>query len=193
VLALDGALDGAELVAELGGALEFEPLGGFLHLAAEAAEDIIGAALEEEDDLLDDFVVLLFGAIGGAGGDAALDVVIEAGARVAAGDFFGTGAPGEELFGEVEGGTDGAGAGIGAEVAGAIVFDATGDGDARPGVLEVDLEVGVPLVVFEADVEEGLVALDEGGFEEETTMYSKSSTCSRRARVLGSRAWGDPK
>ena len=130
-------------------------------------DDGLALAVEEEHGLVDDFLVFVRGAEGGAGGDAAADVVLEAGARVGAGDLLVAGAPGEELLGEVERGADRFGGGVGAEVAGAVLGDAAGDGDARPGRVDVDLEVGVVLVVLEADVEEGLVALDQGGFEVE--------------------------
>jgi hypothetical protein len=43
--------------------------------------------------------------------------------------------------------------------------DAPGDLDARPFVLDVDSQVGVVLVVLEADVVEGLMALDQRRFE----------------------------
>ena len=166
-LGLGDSLDGGDLVAELGGALEVEFVGGVGHGRFELLDDGLALAVEEEHGLVDDFLVLIGGAEGGAGGDAAADVVLEAGARVGAGDFLVAGAPGEEFLGQVERGADGFGGGVGAEVAGAVFGDAAGDGDAGPGGVDVDLEVGVVLVVLEADVEEGLVALDQGGFEVE--------------------------
>ena len=165
------ALDGGDLVAEDGGALEVELVGGVLHCAVELFDDDGALAVEEEHGLVDDFAVFVGGAVGGAGSDAAADVVLEAGSRVGAGDFLVAGAPGEEFFDEVERGADRFGGGVGAEVACAVVLDAAGDGDAWPGGVDIDLEVGIVLVVLEADVEEGLVALDEGGLEVQRVLF----------------------
>ena len=164
---LGDALDGGELVAEDRGALEVELFGGLAHRVAELLDDDGAFAVEEEHGLVDHLAVLVGRAVGGAGGDAAADVVLEAGTRVGAGDLLVAGAPGEEFLDEVERGADRFCRGVGAEVASAVVLDAAGDGDARPGRVDIDLEVGVVLVVLEADVEERLVALDERGFEVE--------------------------
>ena len=51
-----------------------------LHLGLEVALDLAIAAREEVDDLLDALAVLLLGHVADAGGAAALDVVVEAGA-----------------------------------------------------------------------------------------------------------------
>ena len=127
----------------------------------------------------------------GAGRDAAVDVVVEAGARVGAGDRLGAGAPREELLHEVERAAHGAGVGVRPEVARAVLLDAARDVDARPRVCDVDLQVRVVLVVLEADVEERLVALDQrrprGAAPPASvcvTTYSKSAIASdERARL----------
>ncbi len=138
-----------------------------MHLLLDVLQHVAAAAFEEEQRLVDDLAVLLGRAVSGARGDAALDVVVEAGAGVGAGDRLGAGAPGEELLHHVERAPHRARRGVWPEVARAVLLDAAGDGDARPVLLHVDLEVGVVLVVLEADVVDGLVALDEGGLQQQ--------------------------
>ena len=70
------------------GALELHAFRGRLHLLGQPPHHVLGFAFEEEEHLLDDLVVLLFGAERRARRDATLDVVIEAGARVFAGDLL---------------------------------------------------------------------------------------------------------
>lgn len=69
-------------------------------------------------------------------------------------------------MGELEGPAHGPARGVGPKVAGPVVGGAADDED--PGErLGGDLEVGVALVVPEADVEPGAVLLDEGVLEDE--------------------------
>ncbi len=160
-LLLRHVLDRADLVAEQGGALELQLVGRRLHLALERLHDLARLAFEEEQGLADDLVVLLLRAVGRAGRDAAMDEVVEAGSRVGAGDRLGAGAPGEELLDDAQRRAHGRCRRVRPEVARAIVVHAARDLDPRPLVLHVDAQVGVVLVVLEADVEEGLVALDQ--------------------------------
>src|SRR3990170_4615116 len=110
--------------------------------SAEAARDLLAAPLQEGNDLVDDLVVLILGAEGGAGADAALDVVVQAGTGVFTGDGLGAGAPGEELLHQVKGAPHGAGGGVGAEVAGAIVRDTAGGVHAGALLAQGDLGGG---------------------------------------------------
>ena len=166
-LAFDGALDGANLVAQHGSPLEVERLGSGVHLSTQAVEHVRRLPFEEERDLVDDLGVLLLGAVGGTGRDAALDVEVEAGAWVFPRYLLRAGAVGEEFLQQVEGSAHGTRACIRPEVACAILLDAPCNVDARPRVLDIDLEVRVALVVLQADVEEGLMALDQRRLEDE--------------------------
>jgi hypothetical protein len=59
------------------------------------------------------------------------------------------------------------GAGKGAEIAGAVAEHSPCDLDLGEGVLPVDLEVGVALVVLEAHIVPGAVLLDQGALEDQ--------------------------
>ena len=166
-LTLRGAVDRLDLVPQAGGTLVLEAGGGLLHFAAKVARDLVRATLKEHDRLLDDSVVFLLRAEGGAGADAAVDEVLQAGPRVVAGDLFRARAPGEELLHEVQRSSHRAGRSEGPEVARTVVADAARDLDARPLLGDVDLEVGVVLIVLEAHVVERLVPLDQRGLEQQ--------------------------
>ena len=167
LLVLADALDGLHLVAEAGGALELEALGSLVHAVVQLPHDVRRLALEEHEHLLDDLHVVAAVRIADARRDAAVDVVLEAGARVRAGDGLGAGAVGEQLLQQREGLPHRARAGEGAKVAGAVVQDAAGEVDLRELLAGVDLDVRVGLVVAEARVEGRAVPLDERVFEDE--------------------------
>ena len=113
------------------------------------------------------FTVLVLGRRADARPDTTVDVEVEAGARVGAGDVLGAGTVREELLDEVQGASDGAGGCEGAEVSGAaLVLPSPGEVDAGELLFQVYLDVGICLVVLEADVVLGFVALDEGVFED---------------------------
>ena len=116
---------------------------------------------------------------------AALDVVVEAGAGVGAGDLLRAGPPREELLDHVERPPHRARRGVRPEVARAVLLDAAGDGDARPVVLDIDPEVRVVLVVLEPDVEDGLVALDQRRFEHQRLRLVGGHDVVERLDLLG--------
>ena len=120
-LAFDCSFDGAKLIAHHGGAFERQRLRRLLHLLAQAAQDVIRLAFEEEDDILDHLGIFVRRTEARAGGDAALDVVVEAGAGIVARNLLRARAPGKELLHEVERGPYGACAGIRTEVAGTVL------------------------------------------------------------------------
>jgi hypothetical protein len=62
-----------ERVAQLAGALEVEPLGGVLHPRRDAADHLVGLAVEEDGDLVDHRPVVLERLVADARGLAALD------------------------------------------------------------------------------------------------------------------------
>ena len=159
--------EAADAVADGGGTLEFEVLGGGFHLAGEFALDVVGLAAEEGFGLVD--VVAVFGGLdpADAGGGAALDLVQQAGAGAVGEHRVLTGAEEEDALHGGDGLVDGPGGGEGAVVA---AFAATGAamlGDLREGVVLGEHQPRVALVVAEHDVEAGLEALDEVGLEEE--------------------------
>ncbi len=122
-------------------------------------------AVEEGDGLVDDEAVVLGGDGADAGGVAAADVVLEAGAVVDLVHVEGAGAVGKDAVEELEYLAQILGARVGAEVAGAVADDAAGGEDAGVGFGGGDLEIEVLLVVAEDDVVARLVALDEVVFE----------------------------
>ena len=57
LLVLDHPLDGLDLVAEGGGVLEAQLLGGLFHLALQAGDDRLGAPLQELAQVVDHLAV----------------------------------------------------------------------------------------------------------------------------------------
>ena len=147
--------------------LEVELLCCVGHRCLELRQNRFALAIEKEHRLVDHFLVLVRRAEGGAGSDATADVVLETGPRVGAGDFLVAGAPGEEFLDQIKRRTHRFRRRVGTEVTRAVARDAAGDRHARPGRVDVDLEVGIVLVVLESDVEEGLMALDQRRFKVE--------------------------
>ena len=160
-LTLDRPFDRPKLVAQHGCALKLHLLGGIFHLLLQTPQHIVRLPLQEEQHLLDHLVVLLLRAEGRTRRDAALDVVVEARPRVPPGDLLRAGSPGEQLFRQVERVAHRSGARVRTEVARTVLLDAPRDVDPWPRVLHIDFQVGVSLVVLQANVEERLVALDQ--------------------------------
>ena len=102
-----------------------------------------------------------------AGPAAQLDVVIQAGARILAGDLAVAGQVGEDAAQHIQGLVHRPDAGVGAEVARAVLDHLAGDGHLGEGVRPVHLDVGVALVVLEADVVARAVLLDQVHLEDE--------------------------
>ena len=74
------ALQRADLVAQAGGLLEALPGGGLLHLATQSPHDLVGAPLQEQARVLAGLAVdVRRRDLGHAGGQAALDLVLQAG------------------------------------------------------------------------------------------------------------------
>src|SRR5262249_40821570 len=153
--------DGGEPVAVDGGALELLGGRGLGHLALEIALDVAVAAGEEAGDRLDVATVLLAIDVADARRLAALDVVVEAGhARAAAGRGGLAGAVLEQLSEQFEGLAGPLRARVRAEVDAAGAVALAGEVDPRELLVEADRDVGIGLVVAEADVEARPVALD---------------------------------
>ena len=90
-LGLRDPVDGAYLVPEGCCTLELESLCGLVHAGTEVLDYGLVLPFEEEDDLVDDFAVLVLGRRPDARPDTTVDVEVEAGARVGAGDVLGAG------------------------------------------------------------------------------------------------------
>ena len=153
--------DGRELVAQLGCPLIFQARCRSAHLLLQRPFDGRRAPFEEEDHLVDDRSVLFRRAVRGARCDAALDVIVQAGPRVGSGDGLRAGAPGEQLLHQGQRRPHRPGAGVGPKVARAVALDAPRDVHPWPGLVHVDLEIGIVFIVLETHVVKGLVPLDQ--------------------------------
>ena len=139
-----------------------------MHAGGEGALEFGLAAFEEELRIADGLLVDLGrGEFFDAGAEAAMDVVLQAGARMVAREIdFATGDEKaavdefDDAVGEVAGK-------VGAVVGGAVFAQAAGDEDFGEAIGEGEFDVGVGLVVAEQDVEARLALLDEVVFKSE--------------------------
>ena len=95
-----------------------------------------------------------------------MDVILQAGTGVAPGDGLSAGPVGEELLNQVHGLSDTAGGGKRPKIARAVLRHLAGYVNPGKVLGEVNLEVGVSLVVLQPGVEVGPVALNQGIFED---------------------------
>ena len=162
-LALHRPAQRAEVVAQPGGPLELQLLGGGLHAPFQLAHQPVGAAGEELAEVVDDVAVLVRGDPADARRGALVDVAEQAGPpdlAVPAEHPGAARAGGEDPQQEVERLADGPGVGVRTEVAHPL---AAGPAvDVQPGELLPDRhrEHGVGLVVAVADVEPRVELLD---------------------------------
>ena len=161
------AVDGRDLIADGSGAFELQRLGGLLHLLAQARDDGFGAAIQELAQIVDHLPVAGLVNAPDARRGAQLDVVVQAGAGILAGDLAVAGEIGEDAPQHVERLVHGPHAGVGAEVARAVVDHLARDGDFGKGVRPVYLDVGVAFVVLEAHVVTRAVLFDQVHLEDE--------------------------
>ncbi|GAB4002408.1 hypothetical protein GCM10029992_40550 [Glycomyces albus] len=139
-LLLDDLVEGRDVVAQSGGLLEVEVLGGGLHLGEQPPADRGGVAGHEGAEAVDEFAVLLGGDAPDARGRALADVGQEIGAAdpVAALEFgVGAGADREDAGEQVEGLANRPGRAEGAEIAHALAAGAAHDlgaGNSSPTV-----------------------------------------------------------
>ena len=149
-------------VAVPGRILELMLLGGLFHLGLEPPLERPHPARQELDHAVDDDAVLVPGDVADARGRAAADVVVEAGdARAAPGLGALAGAVGKHPVQHVERLAHLLRARIRPEVEHALAMPLTGEHDPRVLVADRDGDVGVGLVVAQADVERRPVALDQ--------------------------------
>ena len=185
-----------QAVAVDGRALELLLAGCLLHLALEVALDVAVAAREEARDRVDVAAVLLAVDVADAGRLAALDVVVEARhPRAPAGLRPVAGAVLEELAEDLERLPRALGVRVRAEIEARRAVALAREVDARVLLVERDPDVGVRLVVAQADVEGRPVALDELLLgEERVGLRVRHQELDRRRPARSSRAsWSCPR
>ena len=153
----------AEVVAEPGGLLEVQRLGGGVHLPLDALGEGGRVAGHEVAEVVDDLAVLLGRHVADARGRALVDVAQQAGATDlgrALEDAVAARAHREDAQQQVDGLADGPGVAVGAEVAGALALGAATDHHARELLADGHRQPGVGLVVAVLDVEARVELLD---------------------------------
>ncbi len=118
-------------VANSRGRLEVEVLGGLRHLVLQARQQRILFALEEEHDLVDRPVVILFRLIADARCETTLDVVLQAGPFSASVDRFAAGPQRKDQADQVDQLAQAVGVRVRPEVARPVVAHEAREDDAR--------------------------------------------------------------
>ena len=161
-LPLDEVLDGEEAVPVAGRVLEAFVRRSLLHPPLELALDRLHVAREELDHAVDDVAVVLLRDVPDAGGEAAVDVVVEArDAAVAAGLRPLARPVAEDAVEDVERLAHLLRVRVRAEVPDPRTVALAGEHHARVLVLDRDRDVGERLVVAQPHVERRPVAFDE--------------------------------
>ncbi len=164
LLALDGEADRGQPVAKARRPLELELRRRLAHLGLQPVDDRLGVTVEERHQLRHEPAVLLGLDGAHARARAALDVVEQAGPaeQLVAPQLGVRARPDREGTQEqVERLSDRVGVRIGAEIAGVLAPGAPHHRRLRPLVADGDRQIGIALVVDEADVETGPVRLDQ--------------------------------
>ncbi len=161
-------LEMAEHVAQLGGPLEIESGRRILHPLAHPTRDLIGAAIEKEEHLIDHRAVLDLRLREDARRLAPLDRVVEARALGHLVRHVVVARPhGEDALDDVERASHGTDVGVRTEVARPVVEQPARHEDARERLLNGHLDVRIALVVTQRDVEARPVFLDEIRLEDQ--------------------------
>ena len=155
-------VDGDDLVAEPRRQFELLVLGGGFHALRQRLLQFIGLAFEEELDVADGlFVGLGRGQAFDAGAQAALDVVLQAGARMVAREIDLAAWDQEAAMDQVDQPMREVAGEVWAKVGAAVLAQAPRDEDFGVAVRHRELDVGVGLVVAQQDVEARLALLDQ--------------------------------
>ena len=161
-LALFDVFESAKKVAIGGGLFELFFFGGGRHAGFEAFHQVVAAAFEKQADIAGGFgVALVRGEPGDARTEAAMNVILQTGARMAAREIDSTARHKKPFVNEMEYAAREACREIGAEIERAVLFDAAREIDARIFFGSGELDVRVGFVVPKHDVELGAVLLDE--------------------------------
>ena len=164
-LLLQRLLERAEVVAQPGGLLEVERLGGGVHLGPDALDEGVGVAADEVAEVVDDRAVVLGADVADAGRGALVDVAEQAGPADLAGpleDPVAARAHREHPQQLVDGLADRPGVAVGAEVLGALALGAAADHHPRELVADGHREPRVGLVVAVLHVVARVELLDPG-------------------------------
>ena len=143
-------------------ALEFQLFRCLVHVGLQVIGDRDSVAVHEHDNLADDLGVVFLAGIARAGGHASVDVVLQARAGVFARDVLGARTVWKQPLDQVHGLPHGVGGGEGSEIPRPVlVVHLAGDVHPREFLAQINLEIRVGLVVFQAGVVAGFVPLDE--------------------------------
>ena len=158
---------GADAVAQEGGALELELFRQVLHAQGELFLHLLAAAGEERARLVDELGIALLVDAADAGAAAALDLVEEAWARAGREHAVAARAQEERALQRDERAVHRAGRGEGAEIIAGIAARAAMLGQLREIVVAGEVDVGKRLVVAKQHVVARHQALDEVAFEQQ--------------------------
>ncbi len=142
-------------------------LGGLFHFLLQTGDNLFAVPLQEVHQVRDHLAVLGLGRRADAGGDAQLDVIVQARPQVGAGDLPVAGQEREDLPQDVQSLVDSPGGGIRPKVARAILHHLAGDRHLGEWLSPVDLDIRIALVVLEPDVVLRPVLLDQVHLEDE--------------------------
>ena len=149
------------MVAQRRGALEIQRFRGLLHLSLQPLNDRFRMAFQEFAQVVNHLAVLRLVHRPNAGGEAQLDIVVQAGARVLPADLTVTGEIRENAPEHIQGLVQGPHAGIGAVVTRPVLKDLARDGHAGERHIPMHLDIGVALIILHADVVLRAIALDQ--------------------------------
>src|SRR5208282_1631679 len=167
-LPLFDVLDGAEEIAIGGGFLKVLLFGGGHHALLDAFHKVMAAAVEKHADIAHGFSVAgVGGKAGDAGSEAAVNVILQAGAGMILREIDKTRGNKKALVNEVQDAASEAGRKVGTKIERAVFLDAAREINAGIFFGQSELDIGISLIVAKDDVELGLVLLDEIVFEGE--------------------------
>src|SRR5258708_34933032 len=159
-------LESAQQVAIGGGLLEKFLLGSSGHALFEAFDQVVAAALDEQSRIARCLrVALVAGQACYAGTLAALDVILQARARVIAVQVNGATGHQEPLMNEMQDASGQAGREIWSKIERAIFLDAASEIHSRIFLRRGELDVRIGLIIAQENIEFRLIALDKIVFE----------------------------
>ena len=159
-------MDGGELIAQLGGGFKLLGFGGGCHACGQCAFQFGVAAFQQQARVTHGARVNLRRRQSlDAGAQAAMNVVLQAGARVIAGEIDLATGNQKAAMNQLNHAPSQAAGKVGAKVGGAVFQQATGDKNFGEAVAHGELDEGIAFVVLEQNVEARLALLDEVGFE----------------------------
>ena len=154
------ASNGNDAVAQPRRRLKIEMLRRVGHFVLEAADERVLLAFEEQHDLVDEPVVVVFGLIADARRQAAFDVILQARPFAFAVDRFAAGPQRKHDAHQVDELAQSVRIGVRPEIPAAVVFEVRVKITRGNGSL-VTFKYGKALVVAQPDVERRLMPLDE--------------------------------